>query len=117
MVAEGLARLTCGTGGVRVEACAAIAQMTQLRRLRLTYPFKMADARLRQLSALSRLTSLEMVGSGEGFDRAGSWLAALAAAQVPLRQLRLCDGGVQAGEPVLSLPDRLCLCLLYGLLP
>ena len=45
----------------------------------------------------------------------GSWLAALAAAQLPLRQLRLCARGVRAGEPVLRLAHPLCSCRQYGL--
>ena len=79
-------------------ACGAIAQLTQLQRLRLGYLSALADASLMRLSALSRLTSLEMNVS----DRrhlTGSWLAALAAVHLPLRQLRLCDRGVRAGEP------------------
>jgi hypothetical protein len=99
--------IICETGGVQVEAFGAVAQMAQLRRLRLAYPSTLADARLRQLSALSRLTSLEVVSLGDCSDRTGSWLAALAAARVPLRQLRLYDGGVRAGGP--SLPAELVL--------
>ena len=119
MVKEGLTALTSASGGVAVEACGAVAQLTQLRRLRLAYPSTLADARLRRLSTLSRLTSLEVVSSGRDSDHTGGWLAALAAARVPLRRLRLCDGGVQAGELVLlarfiihagvsSLPAQIC---------
>ena len=105
-MAEGLTKLTCANGGVTVEACGVVAQLTQLRRLRLAYPSMLADARLRRLSALSRLTSLEVVSIGERCDHyTGSWLAALAAARVPLRHLRLCDYGVPAGEARASSPS------------
>jgi hypothetical protein len=39
--------------------------------------------------------------AGAGWNQwlSGGWLAALAAAGIPLRQLRLCDGSVVPGEP------------------
>ena len=97
-------------------ACEAIAQLTQLQRLRLGYRTVLADASLMHLSALRRLTSLEV----NVFDHrhlTGSWLAALAAAQLPLRQLRLCmcDRGVRVGKPALRLADLLCACRRCGL--
>lgn len=95
-------------------ACGAIAQLTQLQRLRLVYLTAVADAGLMRLSALSRLTSLD-INVLDGRHLTGSWLAALAAAHLPLRQLRLCDRGVRAGEPVLRLANPLCSCRLYGL--
>lgn len=116
MAAEGLMLLICETGGVQVEAFGAVSQLAQLRRLRLAYPSTLADARLRRLSALSRLTSLDVVSRKNCSDCTGSWLAALAAARVPLQRLRLCDSGVRAGRPMLCPPYQLSSCCLYGAL-
>ena len=115
MVAKGLKVITSASGFVMVEACGVVAQLTQLRRLRLECPSILADARLRRLSALGRLTSLEVVGGGKRSEHTGSWLAALAAARVPLRQLRL-RSLLQAGEPLLRPPQQLCSPRFPGLL-
>ena len=88
-------------------ACGAIAQLTQLQRLQLRYLSAVADPGLMRLSALSRLTSLKINVLCRR-HLTGSWLAALPAARLPLRQLRLCDRGVRAGEPVLRLAYPLC---------
>jgi hypothetical protein len=47
-------------------------------------------------------------------DASGSWLAALAAARVPLRELRLCDGAVVPGAPAVngSQPITSVLCVV-----
>jgi hypothetical protein len=96
-------------------ACGAIAQLTQLQKLQLGYLSAVADAGLMRLSALSRLTSLE-INITDPRHLTGSWLAALAAAHLPLRQLRLRNGGVRAGEPMLRLAYPLCSSCLYGFL-
>ena len=114
MVAEGLTVFTSASGFVSVEACGVVAQLKQLRRLRLECPSTVADARLRRLSALSRVTSLEVFGGGKRSEHTGSWLAALAAARVPLRQLRL-RSRLQAGRlcsPFLSGLVRCCISAL-----
>jgi hypothetical protein len=95
-------------------ACGALVQMTQLQGLQLGYLINLADADLMRLSALSRLSSLE-VDVRDHRHLTGSWLAALVAAHLPLRQLRLCNGGVRAGDPVLRLAYSLCSCRLYCL--
>ena len=95
-------------------ACGAIAQLTQLQRLLLGYLTAVADADLMRLSALSKLTSLEIYV----LDRrhlTGSWLAAVAAAHLPLRELHLCSGGVRAGKPMLRLAYPLCSSCLHSL--
>jgi hypothetical protein len=115
MVAEGTTVFTSANGFVMVEACGVVAQLTQLRRLRLECPSILADARLRRLSALGSLTSLEVVGGGQRWGHTGSWLAALAVAGVPLRQLRM-RSRLQAGQPLLRPPQQLCSPHFPGLL-
>ena len=64
---QGLTRLEIGYQGAQVDAFEAVAQLTRLQRLRLRYanaPLP-PHVRLRQLSTLGRLTSLE--GLGESF--------------------------------------------------
>jgi hypothetical protein len=57
-LAYGLAYTTVGT---QVDAGKAIAQLTRLRALRLVSPCD--DAHLQRLSALTRLTSLDLTGA------------------------------------------------------
>ena len=134
------------------EALGIVAQLTQLRRLRLSYPGKLGDTRFQLLSALSSLTSLEVAGAPQPTDDfqstplslrtvagdtmhcvlllpsavcgvttlhitplpplpagayyneqhpGGTWLTALVAAALPLRQLRLRNGTVVPGELLL----------------
>lgn len=54
-------------------------------------------------SCLGHCASHTAAASSAGWqDTAdGSWLAALAAARVPLRRLRLCDGSIVPGDTVL----------------
>lgn len=59
-----LTSLTYGNLDVACDAAAAIAQLTRLRRLRLKAPSEFRDQQLMQLRTLSRLTSLELEGSG-----------------------------------------------------
>jgi hypothetical protein len=88
-VLTGLTSLIYGNNDpARVDAVWAVAQLTRLRRLILQQPSTFTEAQLAQLSALRRLTSLEIEGR-QNQNMTGSWLAALAAARVPLRSLSL----------------------------
>jgi hypothetical protein len=95
-------------------ACEAIAQLTQLQRLVLGYLTAVADADLMRLSALSKLSSL-YIHVEDRLHLTGSWLAAVAAAHLPSRELRLCSGSVRAGKPILRLAYLLCSSCLHGL--
>jgi hypothetical protein len=61
---QGLTRLEIGYQGAQVDAFEAVAQLTRLQRLRLRYAHapQPPDVRLKQLSTLGRLTSLEGLG-------------------------------------------------------
>jgi hypothetical protein len=58
----GLTSLTYGVNFEQCHAIGTIAQLTGLRCLRLQSPPRFDDAQLRQLSMLSRLSSLELSG-------------------------------------------------------